>query len=264
MDIKKDKYSFNDFVEIVSILRSPGGCPWDREQTHESLKKYLIEETYEVIDAIDKKDKDLLCEELGDLLLQIMLHSQISKEQNEFNIEDVTTGISKKMISRHVHVFGNEVANNADDVVDIWSKIKQQEKGTSSHTEVMRNLAKALPAVIRAYKIQGEAAKVGFDWDNIEPVFGKINEEIDEIKDVYIGEDKDKIEAEVGDLLFAVINLARHLKVDPEIALNRTNNKFISRFSYMEENTLKANKSLGELDLHQMDALWDDAKRHEF
>ncbi|MDQ2086525.1 nucleoside triphosphate pyrophosphohydrolase [Herbivorax sp. ANBcel31] len=256
----KEKYTFSDLIEVMKLLRSEKGCPWDREQTHESLKKYLIEETYEVLEAIDLNDKDKLCEELGDLLLQIVFHAQISTENKEFGMDEVISGICKKMISRHTHVFGEDKAETADDVVANWEDIKKKEKGITKQTDVLKDVPSNLPALMRSYKIQQKAAKVGFDWDDMEDVLAKIYEEIDELKNVYKGRDVARINDEMGDVLFSIVNLSRFLKVQPEIALTGTINKFIKRFGFIENEAEKQGKSMDEMSLNEMEKLWERAK----
>lgn len=258
----KEKYEFSDLVEIMKILRSENGCPWDREQTHESLKKYLIEETYEVLEAIDLKDKDRFCEELGDLLLQIIFHAQIAAENGNFDINDVITGICRKMIQRHTHVFGDAKAENAEEVLTNWEAIKKKEKGQKSQTEVLKSVPANLPALMRSYKVQQKAAQVGFDWDNIDDVFAKVHEEIKELEDVYKSKNVERIVDETGDVFFALVNLARFLNVHPELALTRTINKFINRFEYIEQESKKMGKRLEDMKLSEMDELWNKAKVH--
>ena len=253
-----NKKDFQDLLDIIETLRNPGGCPWDREQTHESLKSALLEECYEVIDAIENEDEDALIEELGDVLLQVVFHASIGKEDGYFDIMDVIGGISNKMINRHPHVFGNEEVNTSEQVLVNWDEIKKEEKGIKTLTEEMQNIAKSLPATTRAYKVQKKAKKVGFDWDDVNCAMDKVKEELNEIKDVYNCEDKSIIEGEVGDLLFACINVARFLEVDGELALDKTIKKFIKRFSYIENEAIKNNKNLEE-----MDKLWEEAKTSE-
>lgn len=251
---------FEDLIEIMTKLRGENGCPWDREQTHESLKRYLIEESYEVLEAIDEQDDAKIVEELGDVLLQIVFHSEIGREEGYFNINDVIKGICNKMIQRHPHVFGNNSVENSEEVLKNWDEIKKNEKGIKTSTEEMKHIAKNLPALIRAEKIQGKAKKVGFDWDKVEDAMDKILEEFYEVRDVYNGGNWSRIEEEVGDLLFACVNVARFLKVDPELALNKTSNKFIQRFSYIEETAKDKGMRLEEMSLEQMDMLWNEAK----
>ena len=258
-----NKKDFQDLLDIIETLRNPGGCPWDREQTHESLKSALLEECYEVIDAIENKDEDALIEELGDVLLQVVFHASIGKEDGYFDIMDVIGGISNKMINRHPHVFGNEEANTSEQVLVNWDEIKKEEKGIKTLTEEMQNIAKSIPATTRAYKVQKKAKKVGFDWDDVNCAMDKVKEELNEIKEVYNCEDKSIIEGEVGDLLFACINVARFLEVDGELALDKTIKKFIKRFSYIENEAIKNNKNLKDMTLEEMDKLWEEAKTSE-
>lgn len=258
-----NKKDFQDLLDIIETLRNPGGCPWDREQTHESLKSALLEECYEVIDAIENEDEDALIEELGDILLQVVFHTSIGKEDGYFDIMDVIGGISNKMINRHPHVFGNEEANTSEQVLVNWDEIKKEEKGIKTLTEEMQNIAKSLPATTRAYKVQKKAKKVGFDWDDVNCAMDKVKEELNEIKEVYNCEDKSIIEGEVGDLLFACINVARFLEVDGELALDKTIKKFINRFSYIENEAIKNNKNLKDMTLEEMDKLWEEAKTSE-
>ncbi|HHW31410.1 MAG TPA: nucleoside triphosphate pyrophosphohydrolase [Clostridiaceae bacterium] len=258
----KDKYTFSDLKEIMALLRSEKGCPWDREQTHESLKKYLIEETYEVLEAIDLNDKKKVCEELGDLLLQIVFHAQIGAEEGTFNMDDVITGICRKMILRHTHVFGHAKADTPEEVIENWESIKKKEKGITNHTGILKDVPANLPALMRSYKVQQKAAQVGFDWDNIEDVFAKVDEEIQELKDVYKSKNVERITDETGDVLFALVNLARFLNVQPELALTKTINKFINRFEYIEKESVRMGKKLEDMNLAEMDKLWNEAKVH--
>jgi tetrapyrrole methylase family protein/MazG family protein len=254
----KDIY---DLIYIMDKLREPGGCPWDREQTHESLKKYLVEESYEVIEAIEEQDYDKIIEELGDVLLQVVFHAAIGKEDGYFNIGDVITAVCNKMIQRHPHVFGDIIVNGTSDVLVNWDAIKRSEKGIETRSDEMRGIATSIPALMRAEKIQGKAKKVGFDWDKVEDAMDKVLEEFNEIKDVYKGEDKARILEEIGDLLFACVNVSRFLGVDPELALNSTNKKFIDRFSYIEETAKEKGYKLENMSLQEMDKLWDEAKK---
>lgn len=256
----KEKYTFADLLEIMKLLRSEDGCPWDREQNHESLRKYLIEETYEVLEVIDLNDKKRLCEELGDLLLQIVFHAQIAGEENEFDMDDVITGICRKMILRHTHVFGTDKADTSDEVLTNWEEIKKKEKGMKSQTEVLKDVPSNLPALMRSYKVQQKASQVGFDWDNADGVFEKIHEEIEELKDVYKSKDVARINDELGDVLFSIVNLSRFLKVQPELSLTGSTNKFIRRFEFVEKEAEKSGKNLAEMSLDEMDELWNRAK----
>ncbi|MEN6313373.1 MAG: nucleoside triphosphate pyrophosphohydrolase [Clostridiaceae bacterium] len=256
----KDKYDFNDLLDIMSRLRAENGCPWDREQTHESLRIYMIEETYEVLEALDAGDLGKFCNELGDLLLQIVFHAQIAKEHGEFDMGDVTTEICRKLISRHTHIFGDARADTPEQVVENWEAIKKKEKQLKSQTGVLKDVPSNLPALMRSYKVQQKAAQVGFDWDNIEDVFAKVDEEIQELRDVYKSKNVVRITDELGDAMFALVNLSRFLKVQPELALTGTVNKFIRRFEYIEQQSTKAGKKLDDLSLAEMDELWNEAK----
>lgn len=254
------KYKFEDLLQIMERLRSDNGCPWDKEQTIESLKKYLLEESYEVLDAIEEDDKDKHAEELGDVLLQIVFQCQITKEDGLFDIEDVINSICTKLVHRHPHVFGQLDLENAAQVEQEWELIKKEEKGFESYTEIMKKVPKNLPSLMRSYKVQKKAADVGFDWDNVDGAFSKVYEETEEIKEVYKTSNKEKIEDEVGDLLFAVVNVSRMLGVEPETALNSTIKKFIRRFEYIEQTAINTNKDIKNMSLEEMDKLWEEAK----
>ncbi|MEW5707248.1 MAG: nucleoside triphosphate pyrophosphohydrolase [Actinomycetota bacterium] len=245
-------------VEIMAKLRSPQGCPWDLEQTHDSLRRYLIEEAYETIDAIDSKNPEYLKEELGDLLLQVVFHTQIASEEGTFDIDDVVSGIVEKIKRRHPHVFGDVEVSSACEVVRNWEEIKSKEKEEPS---VLSNIPKSFPALLYAYKLQSKVARVGFDWENIDGAFEKVLEEVDELKQAKT--EGSQIEDEVGDLLFAVVNVARHLDVDPELALKKTCNKFERRFKYIESKSAQQGKSMADMTLEDMDKLWDEAKEKE-
>lgn len=258
----KDNYDFKDLLDIMELLRSENGCPWDREQDHQSLKRYLIEETYEVLEAIDLNDRKKLSEELGDLLLQIVFHAQIAKEKGTFDINDIINGICKKMVLRHTHVFGEDKAETADDVVDNWEAIKKKEKGVKNQTEVLKDVPQNLPALMRSYKIQQKAAQVGFDWDNTEDVFKKVYEEIRELENVYKSKSMERITDEMGDVFFSLVNLSRFLKVQPELALSDSTKKFINRFEFIEMESVKQGRKLEEMTLTEMDELWEKAKIH--
>ena len=258
--VSNNNYDFMDLLDIMDKLRGEEGCPWDKEQTHTSLKKYLIEESYEVIEAIDNKDVDMLIEELGDVLLQVIFHSQIGKEEGFFEIKDVIQSICDKMINRHPHVFSDLEINNSNEVLENWDKIKSIEQGNKTYTDSIRHIAKTLPALMRADKVQKKAAKVGFDWDNIEDAMKKIIEEYKEIEDVYKSKNKVKILEEIGDLLFSVVNVARFLDIDPENALNYSIDKFINRFRYIEDESISMGRNLDNMSLEEMDELWKEAK----
>jgi len=250
---------FEKFVEIMEKLRSEDGCPWDKVQTHDTLKRYLLEETYELIEAIEKKDYKEMKEELGDLLLQIVFHSKIAKDEGKFDINDVIDTISKKMINRHPHVFGNADFKTPEEVLNQWDERKKEEGKLKS--SILEGIPLALPALLRAYKIQSRVAKVGFDWDNVEGTFDKLEEEVNELKEALKSGDKGKIEEEVGDVLFSIVNIARFLKIDPETALRKTNRKFEKRFKKLEKLARQKGKSLKEMSLSEMDILWEEIKR---
>lgn len=258
---QKDKYEFNDLVRIMEILRAPDGCMWDREQDHASIRRNFIEETYEVCEAIDEQDADHLKEELGDVLLQVVFHAQMEKEKGVFDIGDVADGVCKKLIFRHPHIFGSVEVGSSEEILRNWDALKRVEKHQETETSALDSVARSLPGLIRAEKLQKKAAKVGFDWENAQGAFDKVSEEIDELKQAVDG--NGDAEEELGDLLFAVVNVARHLKVDPERALEKTCNKFISRFASMERQACGENKKLADLSLSELDALWDKAKQEE-
>lgn len=256
----KDKYTFEELVEIIKVLRGEGGCPWDRVQTHDSLKKSLLEETYEAIEVIDKKDNEKMCEELGDVLLQVVFHGQIAKDEGAFDINDIITGVCQKMIYRHTHVFGEDTAETPEDVLVNWEKQKRKEKSIESHTEAVKSVSSALPALMRSYKVQDKAAKAGFDFPDIYEALLKVDEELYEFREACEEESTDHIEEELGDLLFSIVNVSRFVKVQPELALGRTIEKFIQRFSFVEEEAAKNGRKLDEMTLEEMDELWNKAK----
>lgn len=261
--IPKDMNNSKDFYDLIYVmdtLRGEDGCPWDKEQTHESLKRYLIEESYEVLEAIDEKNEENLIEELGDVLLQIVFHSCIGKEQGYFNINDVIKGVTNKMIHRHPHVFGDVSVKNSQDVLINWDIIKKKEQGLNTYTDELKHIPKNLPALMRAEKVQKKAAKVGFDWDKVEAALDKVSEELDEVKDVYKGNNRARIVEEIGDLIFSAVNVARFLDIEPEFALNCTIEKFINRFQYIEKSGLKRGISIEKMSLEQMDEFWEEAK----
>lgn len=256
-------YNMYNLINIMEILRSKDGCPWDMKQTHDSLREYVLEEAYEVVDAIDIGDIDSIVEELGDLLLQVVFHSQIASEEGDFNIKDVTTGICKKLIYRHPHVFGEKKAKGIEDANSNWNDMKAVEKAIKTHTDRMKDIPAGLSSLMKSYKVQKRAADVGFDWDEIADAYDKINEELQEVREEERGGDEQKIEEEIGDLLFAVVNVSRFLHVNPETALNKTVKKFIERFEFIENTALKENKDLNEMSLQEMDKLWNMAKIHK-
>jgi len=255
----KEKLPLYLLAEITSILRAENGCAWDREQTSQSLKPYLIEESYELYEAIESGDADHIREELGDLLYQIYAHAQIAMEESRFTIDDVASDISRKLIRRHPHVFGNEEARTSGEVMEQWEKIKKVEK---SHREsILDGVPKHLPALLKAYRIQQKASRIGFDWEKIDDVFKKIYEEIDEFKEALEKKDMHNMTEEAGDLLFSIVNVLRFVKINPEEALQKTVNKFITRFRHIEKRTGEMGRAMEDMTLKELDELWDEAKR---
>ncbi len=254
---------FSKLKEVIKILRGPNGCPWDRKQTHQSLKKYLLEEAYEVLEAIDEEDDDHLIEELGDILLQVMLHAQIGEDDGYFSIRDIIEAITEKMIRRHPHVFGQVEVNSADEVVTNWNEIKKQERGKTDPKSILSHIPKGLPALMEAVKLQKKAAEIGFDWEEVAPIWMKLQEEIAEFLLETKTQNVTNMKAEFGDILFVLANLARFYHLDAEEALLLTNQKFKRRFFYMENAVQKLNKALTDLTLEQLDELWEEAKQLE-
>ena len=257
----KSEYNFNDLVDIVAILRGDGGCPWDAVQTHHTIKKDLIEETYEVIEAINKDDKVLLCEELGDLMLQAVFHAQIETEQNCFNIDTVCDGICKKLIERHPHVFGEVNVNSVDDVLTNWDDIKRKTKNQKSTTQAMQAVPRELPALMRSTKIQKKAAKAGFDWSDVNGALEKLEEEIAELKQAINDGDDNASFEELGDVLFSAVNVSRFIDADAEEALTSSTDKFFNRFSIVEQLAQKRGIDMKNTSLEELDKLWDEAKK---
>jgi tetrapyrrole methylase family protein/MazG family protein len=271
--------SFTKLVELMARLRAPDGCPWDRKQTHESLKPYLLEETYEVLEAIDRRDADSLREELGDLVLQILFHSQIAAEQGSFTIKEVLELLADKLVRRHPHVFGEtsgrRSAGSADEVLMRWEEIKRREREQSTDdgaSSALSGVPKTLPALLRAYQVQARASRVGFDWPHSrrgqELVLAKIQEEVDELRealarkeDLSEAERNRQIESEFGDVLFALVNLGRFITINPEEALRAATNRFMERFQYIEDNARQQGRTLDQMTPAEMDALWEAAKQ---
>lgn len=258
--IRKDKYNIEDLLQIMELLRGPGGCPWDAEQTHKSIRKDFIEETYEVIEAINKDDKELLKEELGDVLLQVVFHTQIEKESDCFDFSDVCDGLCKKLIERHPHVFGDISVSSTDEVLSNWDTIKRKSKGQKTQGSSMLKVPKELPALMRAQKIQSKAKKAGFDWDNIDGAFEALHSEIDELKSAMKNGNADEVKGEMGDLLFSCVNVSRFLDVDSEEALTISNEKFISRYVLVEKLAEERNVNMKETPIEELDKLWKEAK----
>ena len=244
---------------VVHRLRAPGGCPWDMEQTHASLIPHVIEEAYEVADAIRSGDPTQICDELGDILLQPILHAEIASETGAFDLDQMANGLTDKLIRRHPHVFGDTTANTSAAVLNQWDAIKRTEKGTE-HEGLLHGTGTGLPALMRAQKLQKKAARVGFDWPDATPVFAKIREEAAELEEAIASGDKAHMEDELGDLLFSVVNLARKLDIESEPALAAANEKFTRRFHAMETHLREQGHELGKLSLEQMDTAWDAVK----
>lgn len=257
----KERYNVNDLIDIVEILRSPNGCPWDIEQDHKSIRRDFLEETYEVIEAINKEDRDGLLEELGDVLLQVVFHTQIEREKNSFDLNDVADGVCKKMIERHPHVFGNVSAETSEQVLDNWDIIKKQTKKQKSQTESMLSIPREFPALMRADKVQKKAAKVGFDWDSVDGALDKVSEELAELKEAITMGVVENANEELGDLLFSVVNVSRFINVDSEEALTNATDKFIDRFSKVEKMANDRGLNMKETELSELDKLWDEAKK---
>ncbi|MEA4889256.1 MAG: nucleoside triphosphate pyrophosphohydrolase [Clostridiaceae bacterium] len=272
----KEHYTMEELLTIMAFLRSDRGCPWDRAQTHDSIRKNLLEEAYETIDAIESGKPERICDELGDVLMQVVFHAQMAREAGSFAFSDVVDGICRKLISRHTHIFGQDHASTPDEVIDNWEKNKRQEKGLRSQSQVLTDVPRSLPALQRSYKIQQKAAQVGFDWDDAAGPRQKIDEELGEIEEcvqkcrhavddgTMTSEEAGHLIAdETGDLLFAAVNYARHLHVQPEMALNRANEKFIRRFAAVEQLAKKRSLDLEVMSLTEMDRLWDEVKQQE-
>jgi MazG family protein len=253
---------FQQLVAIMARLRAPGGCPWDREQTFDTIKAYTLEETYEVLDAIDRRDWPGLAEELGDYLLQAVFYAEIAAEQELFSIGDALDAINQKLVRRHPHVFGEEQAATAGDVKRIWGEVKAAEKKDQGRGDgLLSGVPRALPALVEAQQIASRAAGVGFDWENAEQVIEKLHEELAELAEARRNASQDEMENEIGDLLFVIVNLARFVKVDPEQALRRTNAKFRDRWGYIERQLAERGKTPAESTIDEMEALWQEAKR---
>lgn len=256
-------YTISDLLNIMEQLRGENGCPWDKVQTHESIKKSMIEECYEAIDALNSGNDDAFANELGDVLLQVVFHAQIAKERGAFDFDRVVNEICTKLIARHTHVFGEDKAGDAEEALSNWEKNKKKEKGLQTYTDILKDVPHHLPALMRSEKIQKKAGSVGFDWNEIEPVYDKVYEEIDELKEAEKLKDFDKIEEEYGDLLFAVVNLGRFLNITPEIALAKSCDKFIGRFEKMEQEAIAENKDFSAMSLEEMDNLWKKIKKRQ-
>jgi len=255
----KEKRPLYQLEEIAAILRGEDGCVWDKKQTSDTLKPYLIEEAYELYDAIESNDNEHIREELGDLLYQVFAHSQIAKEENHFNVDDVARDIGEKLIRRHPHVFGDEHVENADDVIEKWERIKKEEK---SHREsILDGVPKHLPALLKAYRVQQKVSRIGFDWERIDDAVLKLEEEIGELKDAISAVDRENVLEEAGDILFSIVNVLRFMKINPEEALQKTIDKFNNRFGHVEKRTAELKKDMDDMSLEELDSFWDEAKK---
>ncbi|MDP5276952.1 nucleoside triphosphate pyrophosphohydrolase [Chengkuizengella axinellae] len=258
--------SFERLREVVRILRSPEGCPWDQEQTHQSIRKNLIEETYEVLETIDEQDSEAMCEELGDLLMQVMLHAQMEEELGSFTIDDVVSGLNEKLIRRHPHVFGDKAADNSEEALRNWEQMKKEEKLKKGidvdNISILSSVPSGMPSLMKALEYQKRAAKVGFDWDNIDQVFEKVMEELNELKEeLQTSNHPERKKEELGDLIFSFINLARFLKMDPDEAISIANQKFFARFSFIEQELRLRGKKIDQTNILEMEKLWQEAKQ---
>ena len=253
-------YNFAKLVELMARLRGPDGCPWDRKQTTESLKPFLIEECYEVIDALDEGDPQKVREELGDLLFQIIFHARIAEENGQFTIRDVIDANLEKMVRRHPHVFGDAQLSTDKEVLANWEEIKKKEKGADQRTSILEGVPRHLTSLLRAHSLQERAAQVGFDWSRIDEALPKLDEEMEEFKESLKKEDAAGIEEELGDVFFMLVNISRFLGINPEDALRKTISKFIRRFRFIEENAAGEGKQLGDMTLDEMERLWQEAK----
>ena len=256
----KERYNFEDLISIMKYLRAPNGCPWDREQDHKSIRSNFIEETYEVIEAIDTEDTELLKEELGDVLLQVVFHAEMESEIGSFNIDDVCNDVCQKLVTRHPHVFGDIKADTSDKALVSWDNVKMQTKSQKSQADAMDSVSKALPSLMRSTKIQQKAAKVGFDWDNVDGAFDKLTEEVSELKEAISENNKEHQIEELGDLLFSVVNVARFLKIDSEEALYKACDKFSDRFRKVEQLATERNIDMKSATLKELHSLWDEVK----
>ena len=254
--------TFDELVRLMTVLRGPQGCPWDRKQTLETLKPFVVEESYEVIDAIDRNDRAALAEELGDFLLQAVFIAELTREEGSFDIYDAVTAIHDKLVRRHPHVFGDVEADTAEKVLINWEKLKNEER-KAENKSVLAGVPQSLPALLRASRLTEKAARVGFDWRRTEDVFEKIEEEVAEVREAIRSGDAGRVHDEIGDLLFTVANIARKLNVNAEEALQSTNRKFTRRFETMERRVRERGENLDQLTLEEMDALWDEAKSSE-
>ncbi len=259
----KDHYGMEDLLTIMQLLRSPEGCPWDREQTHESIRSDFLEETHEALEAINNADADALKEELGDVLLQLVFHSRIEEEKGVFSFADVVDGICHKLVIRHPHVFGEVTVDSTGQVLENWDAIKRETKGGKDQTDLLRSVPRTLPALMRAAKVQGRARRVGFDWPEVSGAMEALDSELAELKEAMTQPDAAQVEEELGDLLFSAVNVSRFLKVDAEQALTGATDKFIRRFETVERLAKERQLDMAKASLEELDGLWNQAKRQE-
>ncbi len=257
----KERYTMSDLLEVMAILRSPDGCPWDREQTHESIRSNLLEETHEAIEAINNRDMAALREELGDVLLQVVFHAQMEQEVGGFTFDDVVDELCRKLVVRHPHVFGDAEAGDAAAVLKTWDSVKRATKGAgTTQTDLLRHVPRSLPALMRAEKVQGRARRVGFDWPDVSGALEALDSETKELKEAIVSENADAMEEELGDLLFSAVNVSRFIKVDAEQSLVRATDKFITRFGRVEALAAERGMDMTHASLEQLDALWREVK----
>ena len=258
----KRKYTMDDFIDIMKKLRAPDGCPWDKEQTHASIRNNFLEETYEVVDAIDRNDSVDMCEELGDVLMQVVFHAVMAEEEEKFNFSDVVDGVCKKLVYRHPHVFGDVVAETSEKVLDNWDKLKRVEKSQETYTDTLKSVPAAFPALLRAQKVQKRASKAGYDFTDVSEAFSKIGEETCELENELSKGDKTALTDEIGDLLFSIVNVGRILGIDCEEALSRSTVKFTDRFEKAENYIIADGYDIKELSADKLDEYWNKAKNN--
>ncbi|MBQ9414257.1 MAG: nucleoside triphosphate pyrophosphohydrolase [Clostridia bacterium] len=260
---EKERYTTSDLREIMRLLRSPEGCPWDREQTHRSIRTDFLEETHEAIEAIDQDDQAALCEELGDVLLQVIFHAQIAEEDGTFSYDDVVDGICKKLIMRHPHVFGDVQASSAEQVLKTWDAVKRKAKGNASQSKLLSGVPRSLPALMRAAKVQNRAKRIGFDFAASDDALGALERETAELREALASDDPAHTEEELGDVLFSAVNVSRFLKCDAELTLHAATDKFIRRFQAMESLAAARGIVPEQASMQELDALWDEVKHQE-
>ena len=263
MEFSKKDYTFSDLIDIMKVLRGANGCPWDKAQSHQSIKYALLEEACEAMEALDKKSYDDFADELGDVLLQVVFHSQIADEAGNFKIDDVLNHICTKLVSRHTHIFGNDTSSSSDDALDIWEKNKTKEKGLETTASLMKDVCSYLPALVRAQKVQKKASSVGFDWEDGKDALCKLKEETIELFEAVESGEQNNIEEELGDLLFSCVNVSRFYNVNSEEALKKATDKFIERFSKVENEAALLGKDLKDMTLSEMDEIWDRIKHKD-